>query len=58
MCLFKELQVRNADLTDALVRQTATAEILRVIRQSQTEVQPVNVHSFLDLGSRLQRLSP
>src|SRR5262249_49641743 len=29
--LFKELQVRNADLTEALDRQTATAEILRVI---------------------------
>jgi signal transduction histidine kinase len=39
--LFKELQARNVDLTDALDRQTATAEILRVISQSQTEVRPV-----------------
>jgi GAF domain-containing protein len=39
--LFKELQARNRDLTEALDRQTATAEILRVISQSQTEVQPV-----------------
>jgi signal transduction histidine kinase len=39
--LFTELQTRNRDLTEALDRQTATAEILRVISQSQTDVQPV-----------------
>jgi two-component system, NtrC family, sensor kinase len=39
--LFKELETRNHDLTEALGRQTATAEILRIISQSQTEVQPV-----------------
>src|SRR5262249_9729576 len=39
--LFTELEARNRDLTDALEQQTATAEILRVISQSQTEVQPV-----------------
>ena len=39
--LFTELQVRNADLTQALDRQTATGEILRAISQSRTEVQPV-----------------
>jgi signal transduction histidine kinase len=39
--LFKELEARNLELTEALDRQTATAEILRVISQSQTEVQPV-----------------
>jgi GAF domain-containing protein len=39
--LFKELEVRNADLTDALARQTATSEILRVISSSPTDVQPV-----------------
>src|SRR5215471_5122848 len=39
--LFRELETRNHDLTEALDRQTATAEILRVISQSQTEVQPV-----------------
>jgi GAF domain-containing protein/CheY-like chemotaxis protein len=39
--LFKELEARNRDLTEALDRQTATAEILRVISQSQTDVQPV-----------------
>jgi GAF domain-containing protein/DNA-binding response OmpR family regulator len=39
--LFKALEERNRDLTDALDRQTATAEILRTISQAQADVQPV-----------------
>jgi two-component system NtrC family sensor kinase len=39
--LFKELEARNRELTEALRHQTATAKILRVINRSPTEAQPV-----------------
>src|SRR4029434_4987038 len=39
--LFKELEARNRDLTDALERETATGKILRVISGSPTDIQPV-----------------
>src|SRR5262249_35351554 len=59
--LFTELQEKNAALTQAhaqvtesLERQTATAEILRVISKSQTEVQPV-FDAIVDNAIRLFR---
>ena len=50
--LFKELEARNRDLTDALDRQTATAEILRTISQAQADVEPV----FEVIADSAQRL--
>jgi hypothetical protein len=39
--LFKELQAKNAELTESLEQQTVTSEILRIISRSVTETQPV-----------------
>ena len=39
--LFKELEDRNRQLTEALEQQTATSEILGVIASSPTDIQPV-----------------
>src|SRR5215470_454685 len=59
--LFKELQEKNRSLTEAhaqvseaLERKTATADILRVISQSQAEVQPV-FDAIVDNATRLFR---
>src|SRR5262249_4877771 len=39
--LFTELQTSNRDLTTALDRQPTTADVLRIIAQSPTDLQPV-----------------
>jgi signal transduction histidine kinase len=39
--LFNEIESRNRELTEALNRETATGEILRVINSSPTSVEPV-----------------
>src|SRR5438132_1147210 len=39
--LFQELEARNRDLAGTLTQQTATAQILRVISSSPTDIQPV-----------------
>jgi len=50
--LFKELEARNRDLTEALEQQTATSEILRVMSSSPTDVQPV-FHTIAKSAVRL-----
>ncbi|HUG33341.1 MAG TPA: GAF domain-containing protein [Anaerolineales bacterium] len=39
--LFNELQQKNAEISEALEQQTATSDILQVITNSPTDVQPI-----------------
>ena len=50
--LFKELQDRNRDLTEALEQQTATSKILEVIASSPTDIQPV-LEAIAESATRL-----
>ena len=50
--LFTELEVRNRALTESLEQQTATSEVLGVISQSPTDVQPV-MQKIVDSAVRL-----
>jgi signal transduction histidine kinase/CheY-like chemotaxis protein len=50
--LFKELQARNAELTETLDQQTATNEILHAISKSPTDTQPV-FEAIVQSGARL-----
>src|SRR5262249_18618990 len=50
--LFQELQGRNRDLSEALEQQTVTAEVLRVIASSPTDLGHV-LQEIVDSAARL-----